>query len=438
MRHPLQTLMKRRRLDPSCGMPSYCTANPIVLEAALEHGMRYDYPVLIEATANQVNQFGGYTGMRPGNFRDMVRRLADSCGIESERVILGGDHLGPLVWSSEAEDQAMPKAEKLVEEYVEAGFTKIHLDTSMRLANDSRDEKLSPCVVARRGARLCKKALAAFDRLQSSQPGAMRPVFVIGSEVPIPGGEQNDTAEIEVTRVEDFEETVAAYREAFSEAGIADAWEDVIAVVVQPGVEFGDGALHMYNPEKAKHLVAALRCHPELVFEGHSTDYQSVDSLRNMVRDGIAILKVGPALTFAFREALFALDGMERNLSVQGSRGGFIEALNHSMTTRDSDWRKYYRGDKHQLHLACQYSFSDRARYYLGDAGVPEAIEKLFNNLPAGALPPNVVRQYFPLAFRDILEGRLSGDAKSLAKFAVATVCETYRQATTPEMSHVF
>lgn len=438
MRHPLQTLLKRRSLDSSCGMPSYCTANPIVLEAALEHGLRYDYPVLIEATANQVNQFGGYTGMRPQNFRDMVWRLADSCGIEQERVILGGDHLGPLVWSSEPEDQAMPKAEKLVEEYVEAGFTKIHLDTSMRLANDSRDEKLSTRIVAARGARLCKKALRTFERLASRQPDAVRPAFIIGSEVPIPGGEQDDTAEIEVTRVKDFEETVTAYQEAFSEAGITDAWNDVIAVVVQPGVEFGDGALHVYNPEKAKHLAAALKRHPDLVFEGHSTDYQSVVALRNMVRDSIAILKVGPALTFAFREALFALDFMEKNLSSRRGRGGFVDALEHSMIAREGDWRKYYRGDEHQLHLARQYSFSDRARYYLGDAGVPEAIEKLFNSLPAGALPPNVIRQYFPLAFRDILEGRLSSDARSLAKFAVTTVCETYRQATTPEMSHVF
>ena len=47
---------------------------------------------------------------------------------------------------------------------------------------------------------------------------------------------------------------------------------------------------------------------PGLVFEAHSTDYQPPESLSRLVIDGFAILKVGPGLTFALREALYALD----------------------------------------------------------------------------------------------------------------------------------
>lgn len=437
MVHPLHTLLVRRRFDTSCGIASYCTANPIVLEAVLEHGLRYDYPVLIEATANQVNQYGGYTGIRPADFRDLVHRLVAACGIEPERVILGGDHLGPLVWSSEPEEQAMAKAETLVAEYVEAGFTKIHLDTSMRLGDDTPEDKLSSEKIARRGAWLCKTAQKAYRRLLRRHPDAVRPVFIVGSEVPIPGGEQNDTAELAVTAMEDFDETVALYRQAFQDAGIPEAWNDVIAVVVQPGVEFGDGTLRVYDSKKAKALTNALARHQGLVFEGHSTDYQSVDALRNMVRDGIAILKVGPALTFALREALFALDGLERELHTE-RRADFVNVLDRAMLNKPGDWEKYYKGDEHQVHLARKYSFSDRARYYLGDENVSGAMERLFANFPAGAVPPNVIRQYFPLAFREVLDGRMSPDARSLAKFAVSVVCETYRQATSPEPSYVF
>ena len=49
-----------------------------------------------------------------------------------------------------------------------------------------------------------------------------------------------------------------------------------------------------------------------LIFEAHSTDYQTPAALAALVRDHFAILKVGPALTFALREALWALDCIER------------------------------------------------------------------------------------------------------------------------------
>ena len=95
---------------------------------------------------------------------------------------------------------------------------------------------------------------------------------------------------------------------------LINAWENVVAVVVQPGVEFGDESVHEYDRVAARQLVAALGQYPQIVFEGHSTDYQTDVKLKEMVEDGIAILKVGPALTFAMREGLVALNYIENEL----------------------------------------------------------------------------------------------------------------------------
>lgn len=51
---------------------SVCSAHPLVLKAAVDQALADQSPLLVEATSNQVNQFGGYTGMRPAAFRDFV------------------------------------------------------------------------------------------------------------------------------------------------------------------------------------------------------------------------------------------------------------------------------------------------------------------------------------------------------------------------------
>src|SRR5579875_3306488 len=90
-----------------------------------------DGPELVEATSNQVNQTGGYTGMRPADFRSLVSRAGGAAGVAEDRVLLGGDHLGPNPWRERPAQEAMALAEELVREYAAAGFTKLHLDCSM-------------------------------------------------------------------------------------------------------------------------------------------------------------------------------------------------------------------------------------------------------------------------------------------------------------------
>lgn len=429
MKHPLQIMIERRRAGEKCGIPSYCTANELALEAALLRAKALGKPVLIEATANQVNQFGGYTGMRPADFYKKVLDMAREIGVPEAQVILAGDHLGPLTWQDEPEAAAMDKAETLVREFVRAGFTKIHLDTSMKVADDPAG-LLATETVARRGIRLYRACMEAWDELRAEKPDAMRPVFIIGSEVPIPGGAQEAEDTLAVTKPAAFRDTVDTYKRCFAEAGLADGWNDVIAVVVQPGVEFGDDQVFLYDREAAKDLSAALADYPEIVFEGHSTDYQTAECLKKMVEDGIGILKVGPALTYGLREALFALSCMEKELVPEGERANFPDVLEAAMLENPGNWKKHYHGDDRALWLARRYSFSDRARYYIGQPKVEAAMNRLFDNLRKYPIPMNMLHQYMPCQFDAIRAGELDPDPRALAMYGIVRFMKDYEFAT--------
>ena len=428
MKHPLQEMMDRRRQGEKCGIPSYCTANELVLEECLIRAKELGQPVLIEATANQVNQFGGYTGMKPADFYWNVLDMARRVGVPENQVILGGDHLGPLTWQNKPEAEAMALSEELVYQYVAAGFTKIHLDTSMKVADDP-EGPLSTATVARRGVRLYQVCMKAYAELLKTKPDAMRPVFIIGSEVPIPGGAQEAEDSLAVTKPEAFEDTVRTYQKAFADAGIPRGFDDVIAVVVQPGVEFGDDQVFFYDHTAAKDLCAKLADYPQVAFEGHSTDYQSAKCLREMVEDGIIILKVGPALTYGLREALFALTMMERELVPAQEQAYLIETLEQVMMENPNNWQRHYHGSFKQLGLARKYSFSDRARYYIGGEKMVETQEKLFENLRKYPIPMNMLHQFMPLQYEKVRGGALKLDPKALALDGVAQFMADYEYA---------
>lgn len=428
MKHPMQIMMENRRQGSLCGLPSYCTANPFVLEVALRRAKLLNAPVLIEATANQVNQYGGYTGMLPKDFYEMVQKMAEEIGLSEHQIILAGDHLGPLTWQDLPEKEAMERSVELVYQYARAGFTKIHLDTSMKLADDP-EGLLSTETIARRGAELYKASIRGYEELKAEKPEAMRPVFVIGSEVPIPGGAQEAEDTLAVTSPDAFRDTVATYRRVFKEEGVEEGMKDVIAVVVQPGVEFGDDQIFLYDRDAAAELSDALKEFPELCFEGHSTDYQSAECLKKMVQDGIAILKVGPALTYGLREALFSLSFMEKELVPEEKQAHFIETLEEVMLENSGNWKKHYHGDEKQLALARRYSFSDRARYYIGQPKVVASIQKLFENLREYPIPMNMLHQYMPLTYDKVRDGLLPLDPKELALDGVTNFMLDYEYA---------
>jgi len=426
-------IIEKRAGGVPAGIYSACSANEYVLKAALEAGRENNAPVLIEATANQCNQFGGYTGMSPANFMTFVKRMAQESGLPPDMLILGGDHLGPLTWQNESESSAMSKSDELITQYVLAGFTKIHLDTSMRLADDDRNVRLSDEIIAGRAARLAKAAEVAYARLKADDPMAPPPLYIIGSEVPIPGGAQENKESpecgVEVTTPEQFSETYETFKSVFQAGGLEDAFSRVIGVVIQAGVEFSDDAIVEYDRNQAKALTDRLKRYEGIVFEGHSTDYQTRQKLKQMVEDGIAILKVGPALTFYFREAVFALADIEKELDPQFP-SGFKAVLDSEMINSPENWAKYYNGSDKELSFKRKYSLSDRCRYYFPAKNVSAALGRLISNIDASRVPLSLLSQFMPTAIARLRESGSDITAENLIKARVKDCIEDYLFAT--------
>lgn len=420
MTETLRKTLAANRAGAGEGIYAICSAHPLVLDACFRQAAADGASILIEATSNQVNQEGGYTGQTPAAFRAGVEAIAAAVGFDPARIVLGGDHLGPNPWQNEPADRAMPKAEAMAAAYAAAGFGKIHLDASMACAGDP--PALPDETVAERAAMLC----AAAER---AAPEGRKPVYVIGTEVPTPGGAQEALDHLAVTRVADLERTVAIHERAFRAAGLEAAWGRVVAVVVQPGVEFGHEEIADFVPEKAKDLSAAIGRFPGLVYEAHSTDYQTEASLRALVQGHFAILKVGPGLTFAMREAIFALDAIEAELLPSEERAGARAALDRAMLQNPAHWQKYYPGDEAAQRLARAYSLSDRSRYYWPVPEVQAAVARLLANLSARPIPLPLLSQHLPTAFTAIREGRLSADPASLIRHRVREVAATYARA---------
>lgn len=410
----LDRIIQAQKRGEARGIYSICSAHPIVLAASMRFAR--GGPLLIESTCNQVNQYGGYTGMRPAQFVRLVHRIAGDTGFPKERLIFGGDHLGPLPWSDEPAGIAMKKARALVLEYVRAGYTKIHLDASMPCKDD---EDLSLETIAARTVELARVA-------EQAGPGRIR--YVVGSEVPTAGGARAGKDQLRVTSSASAKATLESLRAAFLAAGLRSAWNHVVALVVQPGVEFGDALIHHYQRRKAAGLKRWVEPVPHLVYEAHSTDYQARAALREMVEDHFAILKVGPALTFALREAVYALEEVEQELGFE-TPSHISQALESAMMANPVHWKRYYEGNEEARRLARRYSLSDRIRYYWTDPGVVKALQQLLSNLDGNPPPWTLLSQYLPLQYRRLRAGLIPNKPMALIEDYVMGVLEDYSAA---------
>lgn len=405
------------------GIYAVCSAHPLVLEAAIRQGVDDDRPVLIEATANQINQFGGYTGMRPDEFPGVVERIARKAGAENERIVLGGDHLGPICWTAEPAKRAMAKACELVAAYARAGFGKIHLDTSMACADDP--ELLPERTVAGRAAELCRTA----ERAARDRYGRSEIIYVIGTEVPAAGGEAGGKAARKVTDADSAARTIGMHREAFREKGLGDVWERVIGLVVEPGVGFDNDSVFGYEPQEAAPLKALAGEVPGVAYEAHSTDYQTFEALAGLVRDHFAILKVGPELTYALRQGLFALSCIEAELIPAKQRANLPEVCEQAMLNEPAHWRAYCKGAGLNARLLRRFGYSDRIRYYWRRPEVAAAVERLKRNLAGVRIPLPLLDQFLPLQFEAVRNGVLEPTPERLVLNHVMRVTGRYARA---------
>jgi len=407
-------LIARNRAGEAVGLPCFCTANEHVLRAVLSYAKRTGLPTVIEATCNQVNQYGGYTGMNAADFMDWLTRMASEAGVPMDQLILGGDHLGPNVWKDEPLDVAMEKSRTLVKSYVQAGFKKIHLDTSMACGGEPAPTFAQ---IAARAADLCAVAEA-----HAPEPDAL--FYIIGTEVPIPGGETEEPDALDVTSVDRFRDTIQTHRDAWAARGLGAAWSRIVSVVTQPGVDFGHTQIYPFIPEKAQPLSKAILSEDGLTYEAHSTDYQSTDALADLVKNHFFFLKVGPELTFRFREAVLALASIEAQLDV-AEPSNIRAVIEERMTQSPGNWQSYYNGTAAEQKLLRTYSYSDRIRYYWTDPKIAAALNSLCGNLKSNPAPESLISQ----AFTGLEFGEMTNDPGALIEHHVQRCVARYFDA---------
>ena len=398
----LRQVIARNRAGAAVALPSVCSAHPEVLRACLMLAEERDRPLLIEATSNQVNQEGGYSGMRPADFIALVHRIADAAGVDRARIGFGGDHLGPQAWKALPAAEAMVRAERMVADYVRAGFAKIHLDCSEPCADDPSPP--GDALAAERSARLAAACRAAAERASG---GADDLLYVIGTEVPVPGGARgDDEAAPAPTTPAAARRALEAHEAAFAAAGLADETARVAALVVQPGVEFGPLHVHHLPERCGPGLRDVMLSRPGLCLEAHSTDFQKPAAHGRLATLGFAVQKIGPALTFAWRRALYALDEMR----VAAGWGGPIlkPAMERLMRDAPGHWQGHYRGDAAALRLQRHHGFSDRIRYYWPHPRARAALAELREDLAGRRLPEPLLCEMFAPAVLERAEA-LSG-----------------------------
>jgi D-tagatose-bisphosphate aldolase class II non-catalytic subunit len=412
-------------LRPRSGITSICSGHPLVIEAAMLQARDDGAPLLIEATCNQVNHHGGYTGLTPSAFRDMVHDIARQVGYPRDDIVLGGDHLGPSPWRRLPVEEAMTEAETMVAAYAAAGYEKLHMDTSMGCQDEP--EQLGDALTAERAASLTRVAE------RSTTDACPSPYYVIGTEVPAPGGALHDIRGLEVTRPQAVFATLEAHRAAFEAAGVEGAFERIIAVVAQPGVEFDTEKVVVYRPERAGELIGALSQMGGLVFEAHSTDYQPVKSLAELVRDGFAILKVGPGLTFAMREALYALDLIATEMTPWWQGSSLMTVMEQEMLAHPGFWEPYYAGEPNSQRIMRHFSYSDRIRYYWASPPAQKAVERLFDHLGSTGIPAPLVSQFLPTLYSRVTSGEVPSVPRALVMEAIRDVLRQYAAACATE-----
>ena len=339
-------------------------------------------------------------GMTPADFAAFVRSLAERGRPRSGRAHPRRRPYGtePMA-ASRRRSRPWTKAEAMVAAYAGAGFSKIHLDASMGCAGEP--EALDDMETAARAVRLARAAEAArrggragaahlCRRDRGSAAGRRPPRPRLGrADLPASRAATRSTPSEEPSR-----------QQASTMPSSASS-----ALVVQPGVEFGHDSVVAYRAGAgARALEPALASVPGLVFEAHSTDYQPPRRLAALVRDGFAILKVGPGLTFAMREALYGLDLIASELDPAYPGRALADAMEAVMVSEPGFWEPYYPGQSRDQHVLRHYSYSDRIRYYWPAHEARLAVGRLFAALEGVVIPPTLVSQFL----RGVAAGRTS------------------------------
>ncbi len=213
---------------------------------------------------------------------------------------------------------------------------------------------------------------------------------------------------------------------------IPSSFDRTIGLVVQPGVEFGNANVILYDRQKASALATVLNRESQLVFEAHSTDYQPVEYLSALVKDGFAILKVGPGLTFALREALYGLDQIAAFLDDLPDDEGLRATMERLMLKEPGNWQKYYHGSERERRILRHFSYSDRIQYYWPYPEAAEAVRDLLVRLGDRAIPETLISQHLGSLYPDVASGRVPPKAHDVLVASAQRVLRNYAAACSP------
>lgn len=413
MANLLRNIVSQNRAGAYTAIPSVCSTHQEVLVSSLLLAQNLNRPIVIEATSNQVNQFGGYTRMTPLDFVEFVSGLVRDNSIDPSLVILGGDHLGPQVWKAEPAEIAMEKACTLVAQYVNAGIRKIHLDCSEGCANEPA--QLDDAISSARAAKLAKVCRDTAD-----DPSEL--IFVIGTEVPPPGGARMDeSGHVIATTPDSARKTILAHQQAFDFAGISDVWPMVSGLVVQPGIEFAPDHVHHFPMERNPQLLMAVNDYPTICLEAHSTDYQNPEVFPKLAKLGFAFQKVGPALTFSWRRAMYALDHIRSVLQPGSPR--LPQIIEDQMRANPSHWKSHY--DQNSTAL-WHFGYADRIRYYWPTPAVQTGVADLLSAIDDLSPPLHIFEEFFSTEVIKRADGLASSQALSLGRAMVQSALIPY------------
>jgi D-tagatose-1,6-bisphosphate aldolase subunit GatZ/KbaZ len=155
---------------------------------------------------------------------------------------------------------------------------------------------------------------------------------------------------------------------------------------------------------------------------------------KELVEDGFSILKVGPALTFAMREALEALEDIEVQLVAEDECSHLSGVVEETMLRDPKDWKPYYLGSPAEQRQLRRYSYSDRVRYYWHRPEVEIAVGRLVANLSRISISESMLSRYLPAQYSRLRMGEISADPAALVIDKVRDVLRMYAAACSRSM----
>ena len=339
-------------------LPSFCSSNFDVLKSIMIFAKYQNFPVLIESTSNQVNQYGGYSGLKPFQFEKKIRRLAKFIKLNNKSLMIGGDHLGPLPWKDLDEATAMKNSKKLVKDCLKAKYEKIHIDTAIICRGEKKIDRHT--VIQR-----CDEILSVFSKKDFDN------VFlVIGTEVPFAGG--GHAIKSSPTTFESIKEEIDLYSTILKK-------KKKFALVIEPGIGFGNFSVIQAKLKNfGKRLIFSKK--NNFVYEAHSSDYQKISSLKKLVKNNFKFLKIGPELTYFYAKSIFKMEEFEKK-SYKNNFSNIKNIILKEMKNNNSYWIDYYKAKKKKLDNLKFNSYLDRLRYYWSSKNILNSKKKLFINI---------------------------------------------------------